>query len=533
MEKKLQQAKTQLLKYGILVNGIETNAKDFLYSFYTNPLSYIILYLEQREYLPKLKALLETLGDKDLCFRGENAIMWAAAGALSYEKLLLLKECKADFVSEHIHDKGHGGRTALHYAASGKDDRGETIKLLVQWGVDVNVRDDGLWTPLHELALCGKCYGTGWAALIDCGADATLKEENGATAEEIEQNGIPTPDEWRQVNTLNGGEDMGNLKMNDDTGDMLYALCKPHMYGRDKIKFIEKVQISPKILKQYFHGERDLSLEHLTRLAAACNMEISVFMAKTAAAYKTDEEKEREREELRRRSLIRDEERHLREEKEKQRHEEYMTRWREEHPLEAKAKEEAQKRIDEAKQLLLQYGITGYYKDDVENFVNGSASYRLRYILKNSNHLSYVPRLAALLETISDEELIYEGENALHWAAYSSHNYEKLLLFKDRAEFIKAHIGDRGKEGRTALHYASKGLSDDGLAIRLLVDWGADVNAQDDYLWTPLHDAGNSNQNNERRWQALIDCGADSSLKTDEGQTAWAIRGYQDALDAW
>ncbi len=326
---------------------------------------------------------------------------------------------------------------------------------------------------------------------------------------------------------------MGSLKMNEDTGSVLYYLCKPHMTGINKSEFIEKVQIHPKVLKQYFKGKRDLSLEHLSRLAHVCHMDMSVFMAKIADAYKTDEEKEQEREELRRRSLKRDEERHLREENEKRRHEEYMARWREEHPLEAKAKDEMQKRIDEAKQLLLQYGITGYYKDDIENFADGCTSYRLRYILNNLIYLSNVPRLADLLETISDEELIYEGENALHWAAYSSHNYEKLLLFKDRAEFIKAHIGDRGKEGKTALHYASKGLSDDGRAIRLLVEWGADVNAQDDYLWTPLHDAGNSNQHNEMRWQALIDCGADSSLKTDDGQTAWDIRDYQDALDSW
>ncbi len=106
------------------------------------------------------------------------------------------KECKADFISEHIHDKGHGGRTALHYAAGGKDDNANTIRLLVEWGADVNAQDDALFTPLHELALCGQGYDNRWTSLIDCGADVTIKEENGSTSDDIIKCGIKIQKEW-------------------------------------------------------------------------------------------------------------------------------------------------------------------------------------------------------------------------------------------------------------------------------------------------------------------------------------------------
>lgn len=206
-ETMLKLAQEQLLFYGIMAPNAQDDIEDFLFSFHASPLSHIMVYLKQKEYLPKLKALLEVLSDEDLCFRGENAILWAAGSALGLEKLLLLKECKAHFVAKHLRDKGYAGRTALHYAACGCEDSAETMYLLVQWGADVNARDDALFTPLHELALCSPNHSKRWEALLRCGADPALKEENGFTADEIKQNGIPIPEEWCRVNGVIGGGD--------------------------------------------------------------------------------------------------------------------------------------------------------------------------------------------------------------------------------------------------------------------------------------------------------------------------------------
>ncbi len=124
--------------------------------------------------------------------------------------------------------------------------------------------------------------------------------------------------------------------------------------------------------------------------------------------------------------------------------------------------------------------------------------------------------LLELLKTYNDEDLISDGENALMWAAKSTLNYDKLLLLKQsKPDFVAQHFHDRGLEGRTVLHYAAGGVDDSAEAIKILVEWGADVNAQDDYLWTPLHEAALDNGHCDRRFAALKACGADVSLKTD------------------
>ena len=36
------------------------------------------------------------------------------------------------------------------------DDYEEMMKLVIDFGAEINVRDDELWTPLHAAAICGR-----------------------------------------------------------------------------------------------------------------------------------------------------------------------------------------------------------------------------------------------------------------------------------------------------------------------------------------------------------------------------------------
>ncbi len=172
-----------------------------------------------------------------------------------------------------------------------------------------------------------------------------------------------------------------------------------------------------------------------------------------------------------------------------------------------------------------------YSKTTIDSFNDSSKPAQLKFILENLGSFKE-QALTDYLRSFSDEELILDGENVLMWASRSYFIYEILLLLQDRTEFIAQHIRDRGKKGMTALHYAAR-RDDSGRAIPLLVEWGAEVNAQDDYLWTPLHDAGDANQGNDKRWDALLACGADKTMINKNGDTAEDVQFRQDAIDAW
>lgn len=187
------------------------------------------------------------------------------------------------------------------------------------------------------------------------------------------------------------------------------------------------------------------------------------------------------------------------------------------------------KLIESILKQLQEYGITKIHDDSNKCPINDF--YLLKFVMYYMEKKEYLPKLAALLSTCSDDDLIYGDTNALMWAGtYLAH--EKLLLLQDRKDFIQKHIMDTNSIGMTALHFTAGAYDDEPDAIRLLVKWGADVNAKDKYLWTPLHEAACRNHDNTGSLRALYKCGAIES-KNDRGDTPSQLQDRLDAIDAW
>ena len=302
---------------------------------------------------------------------------------------------------------------------------------------------------------------------------------------------------------------MNNLKMNKTSGQKLYELCLPYMNmanGMDFGDFIEETCIPIYKLEQYFNGERAVSEEDMVRFAYVCRMSIEKLEDILRAAYIEQEEK------------IKEEKRmvaaHL--------------QWEEERRLKEKAKEEmATQKANILTELKL-YGIEDIYIDS--KLYSLANYYPLKFIMRYVADEIYLPKLTVLLEGCTDDDLVYKREHALVWAADSKLSYAILRLLENRKEWITAYINRPVDQGRTALHhYACSNVANpDG--IDLLLRWGADVNAKDDYLWTPLHEAEACQ--NDTLVSRLYKLGAKSSVNSD-GDTPADIRFRLDAIDAW
>jgi hypothetical protein len=109
------------------------------------------------------------------------------------------------------------------------------------------------------------------------------------------------------------------------------------------------------------------------------------------------------------------------------------------------------------------------------------------------------------------------GTNPLHGAAYSG-NLEVVRIL---IEYDLAYINARDEYGRTPLLFASGGRnSKDGSVVRLLLEHGADVNAQSQAGWIPLHRASYYGPLEVVR--LLLEHGADVEAKYD-GKTALQV----------
>ena len=298
------------------------------------------------------------------------------------------------------------------------------------------------------------------------------------------------------------------VEMNETSGKSLYELCRPYMNvfesGMDFFDFVEEIGMFPEQLNKYFSGEQNLPGEDLAKFARVCRMEKDNLRESLNSAFNEQLEKLRK-------------EQALKEEIEKS---------KEEHALQKERWAFLEARKAEILAELKEYGIANILDTADYPFED---YYPLMFIMGYLKQKECLPKLEALLKTCSDEDLVYKNSNALMWAADSELSYEELLLLEDRKDFISQYIGQKDRIGRTALHrYAnSRFANPDG--IDLLVEWGADVNAKDDYLWTPLHDAASRQS---PLFGRLCQHGAISS-QNDEGRTPDAIWDWIDALDAW
>ncbi len=104
--------------------------------------------------------------------------------AINKGDLAELKQCLADGISPHVRGKDDRS-TPVHQAA--QMHRLEILRLLVQFGGDLNIKDNANNTPLHYAASDGRCYDRNsdkaktLAYLIANGGDAHAINADGKT----------------------------------------------------------------------------------------------------------------------------------------------------------------------------------------------------------------------------------------------------------------------------------------------------------------------------------------------------------------
>ena len=107
------------------------------------------------------------------------------------------------------------------------------------------------------------------------------------------------------------------------------------------------------------------------------------------------------------------------------------------------------------------------------------------------------------------------GRNPLHAAACSG-NFEVVRIL---IEYDPANVNVRDEFGWTPLHWASEGRNfKDGSVVRLLLEHGADINAQSLHGLTPLHSASMEGELEVVR--LLLEHGADVAVEKNNGKTA-------------
>ena len=134
-------------------------------------------------------------------------------------------------------------------------------------------------------------------------------------------------------------------------------------------------------------------------------------------------------------------------------------------------------------------------------------------------------RLAAFLERGADINGLYEGETLLCIAIHNDNEQVVNFLLNDERVDIKLNINSsEHKTGYTALHVAAQYTDLD--IMKLLIEKGADVSAQDSEGETPLHwiyTGTDNNMSSSKRAEAaklLIEARADFRIKNIEGKTA-------------
>ena len=109
-----------------------------------------------------------------------------------------------------------------------------------------------------------------------------------------------------------------------------------------------------------------------------------------------------------------------------------------------------------------------------------------------------------------------EGKTPLHWSASAvGASCMQALLY------AKADVNARTRDGDTALYWVVGTQEDSREYIRTLLDYGADINSQNTFGSTPLHQA--SRRNRSMNLSYLISMGANINGVTSEGYTALTL----------
>lgn len=107
------------------------------------------------------------------------------------------------------------------------------------------------------------------------------------------------------------------------------------------------------------------------------------------------------------------------------------------------------------------------------------------------------------------------GMSVMHKAAFDDNSY-LITYLRDKEKF---DIMEKGRAGNTPLHYACDGKA--AASIIWLLGFGADVNAKNDNLQTPMHllMTGGDKLRDVKTLREMVFRGADKNAVDDSGRT--------------
>jgi len=148
------------------------------------------------------------------------------------------------------------------------------------------------------------------------------------------------------------------------------------------------------------------------------------------------------------------------------------------------------------------------------NYRDGHSWSALHLALHRQYDRTTLPSYYSPKTRIPKYRMLNNGSTTLHEASSQGRTICVKLLFE-----YGANVNARDKRGETALHKAARwGYLE---VVRLLLDHGADTNAKGDNLWTPLHEGAWSG--NLQVVELLLKSGADAHALDEEGETSFQL----------
>ena len=449
------------------------------------------------------------------------------------------------------------GETALHMVSRGKYDSQEqgvsTARLLLEHGVDVNAREKGSWTSLHWAAFTGKAKVA--QALFDHGANAKLETEGGETALHIVSRGKYDSQEQGAATAqllLECGMDVNARKKNSFTSlheaafrgkvevarvlldHGANAMLKTeegetalHIVSRGTYDIEEQGAATARLLLEHgvdVNARKKNTYTSLHEAVFGGRLEVAQVLLDHGANVKLETEGG-----------------------ETALH------------IVSRGNYDSQERGAGIAQLLLECGVdVDARRDDSWTSLHWAA------------FTGRVEIAQVLLDHGANAKLETEyGETALHILSGGEYDSQeqgastaRLLLehgvdvnaqkknsftslheaaFKGRVEVTQVLLNHGAnakletKDGETALHIVSRGEYDSqeqgAVTARLLLEHGVDVNARKKNSFTSLHEAAFKGR--VEVTQVLLDHGANTTLETEDGETALHIvsRGAYDSQE--
>ena len=454
--------------------------------------------------IEKIKRLLAEGANPNSAIDGGKTALHVAASNGHAEALKILLAAGADVNSANARES-----TALHYAASNGHD--EALKILLAAGADVNSANVPEMTALHYVA--SKGHAEALKILLAAGADVNAENRLGRTALALAK----VNEHPEIVALIERGADPESERTPDEKLPVAKEkkpclLCVAAKNGN--LVMIETLLASG-------HNPLQIDEEGYDPFyyAVVANNTNILELLENAKRKRQDEEKRRQQikqaEEEAEQQRAEEEER-ARKERERQRAEEEERR--------RQAEEEERRRQAEEEERRRQAEELAQLKAEKEQREREETEER---------------RQAEAAEAAY--QIAIDGGGLRDYVAFLDGDYDNRQYDDDVRDKIKELVSARHKRGRTALHNAARGQNLE--EVRLLLDNGADPNAQDKRGVTPLMFAthndsvkfsgildrveeslgGVENSGRQRQMKILsllLDAGANPNIKDRYGKSA-------------